>query len=65
MSYDSTEAVKELLKEITETGMAVRDRVNCLKNGLETIVKYGHKFQNREDIIEIARTTLEKYEKMP
>lgn len=63
MSYERE--VAGLMREIVETGMIVRDRVNCLKNGLETIAKHGHKFQSCEEVIEIAKSTLDKYEKMP
>ena len=56
--------LSEVMTEIVETGFIIRDRVNCLKSGLEMISDHGAKM-SKEDLIEIAQSTLAKYYKMP
>jgi len=56
--------IMEIVRDITSTGVILQKRIQCLKSGLQTIISCGDKMSS-EDLVLIAKSTLEQFDKMP
>jgi len=59
-----TSLVGDIIGTSTQNAIIMQKRIQCLKSGLQTIVSCGYRL-SPADIVYLAKSVLEEYEKMP